>query len=193
MRGGGPVAAQPVGVAAQLPRHRRRRPAQQRRDGPDGVAAGPAERDLFPLRQRQRPTLQVPASTRSDSSHRSQPPAALFAIAAGCDRGIVNELPSSHARPEHLIDLRNHPIREPHTTPPTRDVAITARTRGPPTAPEDHCVGVKAAWTPSPKAAPLTSPTPKPGRWNAQSLTSGAEWGIAGCSCLQQEGLGGPR
>jgi hypothetical protein len=30
-----------------------------------------------------------------------------------------------------LINLRNHPIREPHTTPPTRDVAITARTRGP--------------------------------------------------------------
>jgi hypothetical protein len=29
-----------------------------------------------------------------------------------------------------LIDLRNHPIRKPHTTPPTRDVAITARTRG---------------------------------------------------------------
>jgi hypothetical protein len=30
-----------------------------------------------------------------------------------------------------LIDLRNHPIREPHhNTLRTRDVAITARTRG---------------------------------------------------------------
>ena len=57
--------------------------------------------------------------------------AALLAITAGRDRGIVDELPSRHASPEHLIDLRNHPIREPHTTPPTRDVAITARTRRP--------------------------------------------------------------
>ena len=32
----------------------------------------------------------------------------------GRDRGIVDELPSRHASPEHLIDLRNHPIREPH-------------------------------------------------------------------------------
>ena len=130
MRRRGPIAAQPIGVAAQLPRHRRRRPAEERRDGPDRVAAGSAERDLFPLRQRQTPTLQVPAPTRSDPTRRGQPTTALLAIAAGCDRGIVDELPSRHARPEHLIDLRNHPIREPHTTPPTRDVAITARTRG---------------------------------------------------------------
>src|SRR5215208_8329167 len=131
MRRRGPIAAQPIGVATQLPRHRRWRPPDDRRDGPDRVTAGPAERDLFPLRQRQTPTLEVPASTRSDSSHRSQPAGALLAITAGRDRGIVDELPSRHARPEHLIDLRNHPIREPHTTPPTRDVAITARTRGP--------------------------------------------------------------
>jgi hypothetical protein len=95
-----------------------------------GITAGPAERDLFPLRQRQTPALEASAPTRSDPARRSQPTAALFAIAAGRDRGIVDELPSSHARPEHLIDLRNHPITEPHTTPPTRDVAITARTRG---------------------------------------------------------------
>src|SRR4029434_13399 len=99
-------------------------------DGPIGVAAGPAERDLFPLPQRQTPTPQASTPTRSDPARRSQPTAALFAIAAGCDRSIINELPRSHARPEHLINLRNHPIREPHTTPPTRDVAITARTRG---------------------------------------------------------------
>src|SRR4029434_102787 len=98
-------------------------------DGPIGVAAGPAERDLFPLPQRQTPTPQASAPTRSDPARRSQPTGALFAIAAGCDRSIVDELPSSHARPEHLKDLTNHPIREPHTTPPTRDVAITARTR----------------------------------------------------------------
>jgi hypothetical protein len=54
----------------------------------------------------------------------------LLAITAGRDRGIVDELPSRHASPEHLIDLRNHPIREPHNTLRTRDVAITARTRG---------------------------------------------------------------
>ena len=71
-----------------------------------------------------------PAPTRSDSARRSQPAGALFAITASRDRSIVDELPSSHASPEHLINLRNHPIREPHTTPPTRDVAITARTRG---------------------------------------------------------------
>jgi hypothetical protein len=124
------VAPQPVGVATQLPRHRRRRPPEDGRNGPDRVTAGPAERDLFPLRQRQTPTLQVPAPTRSDPTHRSQPTTALLAITARRDRGIVDELPSSHARPEHLIDLRNHPIREPHTTPPIRDVAITARTRG---------------------------------------------------------------
>jgi hypothetical protein len=29
------------------------------------------------------------------------------------------------------LPVPNHPITEPHTTPPTRDVAITARTRGP--------------------------------------------------------------
>ena len=85
-----------------------------------GITAGPAERDLFPLRQRQTPTPQASAPTRPDPARRSQPTAALFAIAAGRDRGIVDELPSSHARPEHLIDLRNHPITEPHTTPPTR-------------------------------------------------------------------------
>src|SRR4029450_11871593 len=99
-------------------------------DGPDGVAAGPAKRDLFPLRQRQTPAPQASAPTRSDPARRSQPRGALFAIPAGGDRSIVDELPSSHARPEHLKDLTNHPIREPHTTPPTRDVAITARTRG---------------------------------------------------------------
>ena len=72
------------------------------------------------------------ASTRSDSSHRSQPAAALPAITAGRDRGIVDELASRHTSPEHLIDLRNHPIREPHhNTLRTRDVAITARTRAP--------------------------------------------------------------
>jgi hypothetical protein len=77
-------------------------------------------------------TLEVPASTRSDSSHRSQPAGALLAITAGRDRGIVDELASRHASPEHLIDLRNHPIREPHhNTLRTRNVAITARTRGP--------------------------------------------------------------
>src|SRR5215213_3556197 len=86
----------------------------------------------YPLRQRQTPTPQASAPTRSDPARRSQPTAALFAIAACCDRSIVDELPSSHARPEHLIDLRNHPIREPHTTPPTRDVAITARTQASP-------------------------------------------------------------
>jgi len=54
----------------------------------------------------------------------------LPAITAGRDRGIVDELASRHASPEHLIDLRNHPIREPHhDTLRTRDVAITARTR----------------------------------------------------------------
>src|SRR5215218_2404450 len=84
----------------------------------------------YPLRQRQTPSPQASAPTRSDPASRSQPTAALFTIAAGCDRSIVDELPSSHARPKHLIDLRNHPIREPHTTPPTRDVAITARTQG---------------------------------------------------------------
>src|SRR5215218_1558356 len=64
---------------------------------------------------------------------RSQPAAALLAIAAGRDRGIVDELTSRHASPEHLIDLRNHPIREPHhNTLRTRDVAITARTRASP-------------------------------------------------------------
>ncbi len=99
-------------------------------EGRGGVTAGSAERDLFPLRQRQTPTLEVPTSTRSDAARRSQPAAALLAITASCDRGIVDELANRHARPEHLIDLRNHPIREPHTTPPTRDVAITARTRG---------------------------------------------------------------
>src|SRR5215216_6680106 len=131
MRRCGPIAAQPIGVATQLPRHRRWRPPDDGRDGPDRVTAGPAERDLFPLRQRQTPALEIPAPTRSDSSHRSQPASALPAITAGRNRGIVDELASRHARPEHLIDLRNHPIREPHTTPPTRDVAITARTRGP--------------------------------------------------------------
>ena len=62
---------------------------------------------------RHRP-LSASAPTRSHPARRSQPAAALFAIAAGRDRGIVDELPSSHASPEHLIDLRNHPIREPH-------------------------------------------------------------------------------
>ena len=89
MRGGGPIPPQPIGVAAQLPRHRRRRPTEEGRDGPDGVTAGPAERDLFSLRQRQTPALEVPASTRSDAARRSQPAGALFAIAAGRNRGIV--------------------------------------------------------------------------------------------------------
>ena len=143
MRRRGPIAPQPIGVATQLPQHRRWRPPDDGRDGPDRVTAGPAERDLFPLRQRQTPTLEVPTSTRSDSSHRSQPAAALLAIAAGRDRGIVDELPSRHASPEHLIDLRNHPIREPHhNTLRTRNVAITARTRG-----SSCATRVKGVWT----------------------------------------------
>ena len=85
-----------------------------RRDRPDRLTAGPAERDLLPLRQRQTPALQVTAPTRSDPTRRSQPPAALLAIRAGRDGGIGDELTSRHRRPEHLIDLRNHPIREPH-------------------------------------------------------------------------------
>jgi hypothetical protein len=84
----------------------------------------------YPLRQRQTPSPQASAPTRSDPASRSQPTAALFTIAAGCDRSIVDELPSSHARPEHLIDLRNHPIKEPHTNTSDKGCAITARTRG---------------------------------------------------------------
>ena len=99
------------------------------------VTAAPAKCDLISLRQPQTPAPQASAPTRSDPARRSQPTAALLAIAAGCDRCIINELPSSHARPEHLIDLRNHPITEPHTPPPTRDVAITARTRASPLVP----------------------------------------------------------
>jgi hypothetical protein len=38
----------------------------------------------------------------------------------------------SHRRPERLEDLRNHPVSEPKTHLPARDVAITARTRGSP-------------------------------------------------------------
>jgi hypothetical protein len=55
---------------------------------------------LFPLRQRQTPTPQASAPTRSHPARRSQPTGALFAIAAGCDRSIGDELPSSHARPD---------------------------------------------------------------------------------------------
>jgi len=62
------------------------------------VTAGPAKRDLISLRQPQTPALEASAPTRSDPARRSQPTAALFAIAAGCDRCIVDELPSSHAR-----------------------------------------------------------------------------------------------
>src|SRR5215203_4493856 len=57
MRGGGPIPPPPIDIAAQLPRHRRRRPTQDGCDGPDGLAPCPAERDLFSLRQRQTPTL----------------------------------------------------------------------------------------------------------------------------------------
>jgi hypothetical protein len=42
------------------------RPPDDGRDGPDRITPGPAERNLFPLRQCQTPTLEVPASTRSD-------------------------------------------------------------------------------------------------------------------------------
>jgi hypothetical protein len=38
----------------------------------------------------------------------------------------------SHRRPERLEDLRNHPVSEPQTHLPARDVAITAITRGSP-------------------------------------------------------------
>src|SRR5829696_8904487 len=51
----------------------------------------------------------APASTRSDSSHRSQPAGALLAITTGRYPGIADELTSRHANPEDLIDLRNHP------------------------------------------------------------------------------------
>jgi hypothetical protein len=98
---------------------------------PRRAGGRPTKCDLFPLRQRQTPTPQASAPTRSNPARRSQPTTAVFTIAAGRDRGIVNELPSRHASPEHLINLRNHPIRKPHTTPPTRDVAITARTQAP--------------------------------------------------------------
>ena len=36
----------------------------------------------------------------------------------------------SHRRPERLEDLRNHPVSEPQTHLPARDVAITATTQG---------------------------------------------------------------
>src|SRR5215217_1339486 len=51
----------------------------------------------------------APASTRSDSSHRSQPAGALLAITTGRYPGIADELAGRHANPEDLIDLRNHP------------------------------------------------------------------------------------
>jgi hypothetical protein len=92
------------------------------------VTATPAKCDLAA------PTSDTGPSGLGPDEVRRRPPQptnGCLAIAAGCDRCIINELPSSHARPEHLIDLRNHPITEPHTTPPTRDVAITARTQGP--------------------------------------------------------------
>jgi hypothetical protein len=54
--------------------------------------------------------------TRSDPASRSQPTAAFFAIAAGSIAASLMNSPATMPRPEQLIDLRNHPITEPHTT-----------------------------------------------------------------------------
>ena len=103
----------------------------QRSDGPDRVAAGPAERDLLPLRQRQTPTLQVPAATRPDTARRGQPTGRPFCDTCPLQRGIGDELTRCHRRPERLVDLRNHPIREPHHNTSDKGCCDHCGTRGP--------------------------------------------------------------
>ena len=109
----GPVATPFVAVASQLPRHRRRRPADRCGDRSDRVAAGPGDGDLLPLRQRQTPTLQVPAAPRPDTTVGGQPPGGLLAIRSRLSCGVGDELTTLHRRPERLKDLRNHAIRKP--------------------------------------------------------------------------------
>jgi hypothetical protein len=64
-------------------------------------------------------TFQIPSATRSDATLGGQPPCALLAIRArlGCRGG--DELATGHRRPEHLHNLRDHPVRKPrHRLPP---------------------------------------------------------------------------
>jgi hypothetical protein len=95
------------------------------------LTPGAAERDLLPLRQRQTEDSQATTASRPNPTRRDQPAGALLAIGASVDSGIADELTACHRRPEQLIHLRNHAIREPHQQQlRTRSVAITARTRG---------------------------------------------------------------
>ena len=83
-------------------------------DRPHALAAGTAQRDLLPLRERQAPPLQVPAASGPHPATGSQPHPAALSIRADPLGSPGEELTAGHCLPEPLMHLRNHLPTETH-------------------------------------------------------------------------------
>ena len=130
MRAGGPIPPRRLGVAAQLPRDRRRGAPQPRGDRPHRLTRRPGQRDLLPLSERQVTPLQVPTPPRAQPATGDHPSRALLAIRPNRFGRIGDELTTLQRRPEHLHVLADHVPEEPgHQHPHSNGVATTARTR----------------------------------------------------------------
>ncbi len=112
VRAGGPVAAAAIGVAPQLARDRRGRPAEAPRYAADRLAARSRERDLLALCKRQVASLQVAPAARAYPAVVGDPARALLAVGARLEGGIVDELAALQRGPERLNSLRNHVVSE---------------------------------------------------------------------------------
>ena len=128
-----------LSVARQLAADRRWVASQPARDRPHRLTTGARDRDLLPLAKRQTPTLEIPTSTRSHPTLRAQPSHSFLPIGTHLSRRVSNELTPRDRSPEHLHNLRNHPVRElRHRTPPftlTQQRNLAGPGSGPDSAP----------------------------------------------------------
>jgi len=124
--------AGPTGVTPELSADRRRAASKPPSDRPHRLTTGPGDRDLLAVIERQTPTLQIPPAARSYPSLHTQPASAFLTIGTRLSRRRGDELTTCHRRPEHLHNLRDHPVRElrHHASahPPSKE---TSRAPGP--------------------------------------------------------------
>src|SRR5665811_2074644 len=106
-------------VAGQLPTDRRRAASQPPGDRPHRLTTSPRDRDLFPLRKRQAPTLEVAPAARTHTTLCAQPPSSHHPMGTRFGRRVGDELTARHRRPELLHNLSDHPLRKlRHHAPP---------------------------------------------------------------------------